>query len=173
MDERLEKIAALRADIDAFTDEIFGEAELMPTDAYPTPPFDISKVSHPRLLINRDMIPTLRELLKKDAPSDEYSGMRELFWKYADEEGITGEFVEVGEPILYKNGTPDDPTDDYYLKDKFENPLEDYFAWCDREGIELDKENARNLFAKYTQAPSDAEIQEYENKIKDLPYYWS
>ena len=87
--QREEAIRAIKEKNSAFTYEIFGEAELMPTDAYPAPPFDISKVSHPRLLINRDMIPTLRELLKKDAPSDEYSAMRELFWKYADEEGVT------------------------------------------------------------------------------------
>ena len=123
MDKRLEKVSALKAELASFSDEIFGEAELMPTDAYPVPPFDISKVSHPRLFINADMIPTLRELLAKDSAPDEYSGMRELFWKYADEEGVTGEFVEVGEPILYRHGTRYAPDGDYYLRNKFDREL--------------------------------------------------
>lgn len=83
----------------------------------------------------------------------------------------------------FKNGYRDVPRVEYewytlfggaidYLKDKFANPLEDYFDWCDREGIELDKENARSLFDKYTKDPSEAEIQEYEAKIQDLPFYW-
>ena len=88
MDKRLEKISALKAELASFSDEIFGDAELMATDAYPAPPFDITKVSHPRLLINKDMIPALRELLDKNSSDTAYAGMRELFWKYADEEGV-------------------------------------------------------------------------------------
>ncbi len=123
MDKRLEKVSALKAELASFSDEIFGDAELMPTDAYPAPPFDITKVSHPRLLINKDMIPALRELLDKNSSDTAYAGMRELFWKYADEEGVTGEFVEVGEPILYRHGTRYAPDGDYYLRNKFDRKL--------------------------------------------------
>lgn len=58
-----------------------------------------------------------------------------------------------------------------YLKDKFENPVEDYFEWCDKEGIDVDKNQARELFAKYTQEPSEKEILEYEKKIENHPFY--
>ena len=123
MTERLKKTEALKVAINSFTDDMFGEAELMPTDRYPTPPFDVTTVSHPRLLINKDMLPALRELLDKNSTDMTYAKMRRIFWAYADEEGVTGEFVEVGEPIRYENGTPNDTSDDYYLKNKFDRAI--------------------------------------------------
>jgi hypothetical protein len=58
------------------------------------------------------------------------------------------------------------------LKEKFANPVEDYLQWCDREGIEVDKQMVRGLFAKYTQpAPQDV-IDEYEKYWDELPDWW-
>lgn len=36
------------------------------------------------------------------------------------------------------------------LKPKFENPVESYFEWCDKEGIIIDKEFVNELFQKYS-----------------------
>ena len=49
-----------------------------------------------------------------------------------------------------------------YLSDKFENPLEDYFEWAEKQGIEIDREWTIGLFEKYNQDPSEDLVKEYE-----------
>ena len=121
--ERQKLLDELRAEIDGFADELFGEAELMPTDSYDYPPYDLTTAEHPRLLVNANTLPAIKALLSKDSTYEEYAEMREQFWEYADAKGVTGIFIEIGNPILYKNGTPDDPSDDYYLKNKFDREI--------------------------------------------------
>ena len=58
------------------------------------------------------------------------------------------------------------------LKDKFENPVEAYLAWCDKEEIQIDKNQVKELFTKYTQVPSDKVITEFEQKIEELPFIY-
>ena len=120
---RAQKLQEVKEANNAFTNDVFGKAELMPTSAFPAPSFDVTTVSHPRLLVNKDMLPAIRELLAKDSTDKEFADMRRQFWKYADTEGVTGIFVETGADILYKNGTPNDPSDDYYLKNKFDREI--------------------------------------------------
>ena len=57
------------------------------------------------------------------------------------------------------------------LKYQFENPVESYFDWCDKEGIIVDKEFVKALFEKYTKTPSEQIITEYE-KYWDSLYDW-
>lgn len=54
-----------------------------------------------------------------------------------------------------------------YLSDKFENPLEEYFEWTEKQGIEVDKEWARSLFEKYSQEPSEELVREYEEYFEN------
>ena len=112
-EKRIEELGAANA---AFDDALFGEAELMPTDAFDEPPYAVSSAAHPRLLVNKDTLGALKSLLGKDSTNATYEKMREMFWSYADAEGVTGVFVEKGDPILHKNAE----TGDYYQPNKFD-----------------------------------------------------
>ena len=85
-----------------------GGAELMPTNAFEYPSFTPTKGDHPRILVTSDMLPRLREVLED--PS--YEVMARKFWEYADAVGVTG-IIPVSGTVTHKNGTPDDPSDDY------------------------------------------------------------
>ena len=56
------------------------------------------------------------------------------------------------------------------LKSEYENPVEEYFKWCDCNHINIDKEQVKSLFEKYTQNPNDDIIAEFERKIENLPF---
>lgn len=49
-----------------------------------------------------------------------------------------------------------------YLSDKFNNPVEDYFEWAEKQGIEIDREWTIGLFEKYNREPSEELRKEYE-----------
>ena len=53
-----------------------------------------------------------------------------------------------------------------YLSDKFKNPLEEYFKWAEKQGIEIDREWATDLFEKYNQEPSEELVREYEEYLE-------
>ena len=119
-EKREARILELKEKNEAFTYEVFGIAEKMPTDAYSEPPFDAAAVPHPRLFLNGDTIPTLKRLFAKDSTDESVAPIRELLWQYADRDDVTDGFPEVGEPILYRAGTRHAPDADYYLKNKID-----------------------------------------------------
>jgi hypothetical protein len=54
-----------------------------------------------------------------------------------------------------------------YLSEKFENPIEEYFEWAKKQGIEVDREWAIGLFDKYAQIVPERLIKEYEEYINN------
>ena len=89
-------------------------AELMSTTAFEYPSFTPSNGEHPRILLTSDMLPRLREVLE----DPNYSIMSYYFWKHADATNVTG-IMPAGANITHKNGTPDDPSDDYIYVNHF------------------------------------------------------
>ncbi len=44
---------------------------------------------------------------------------------------------------------------EYLKKDGYPTPLNNYFQWCEKEGIVIDRHNATQLFSKYAQMSDD------------------
>ena len=101
-ENRLEKIEALKAENRKFKDEWFGEAELMPSDLYPTPPFTPTRGMHPRILVNKEGLPSLKKVLLGDESA--YGGLLPTFWAFANEENFSGKFEEEGDIIPGPDG---------------------------------------------------------------------
>ena len=101
-ENRLEKIEALKAENRKFRDEWFGDAELMPSDLYPTPPFTPTRGMHPRILVNEAGLPSLKKVLLGDESA--YGGLLPTFWSYANEEDFSGKFEETGDIIPGPDG---------------------------------------------------------------------
>ena len=101
-ENRIEKIEALKAENAKFKDCWFGEAELMPSDLYPTPPFTPTRGMHPRVIINKEGIPSLKKVLLGD--ENAYGGLLPTFWSYANEEDFSGKFEESGDIIPGPDG---------------------------------------------------------------------
>lgn len=59
----------------------------------------------------------------------------------------------------------------HQAKSRFDNPVEEYFEWCDKEGIVIDKDAVRELFRKYTQDPPKNVVEEYAVYWDGLPDY--
>lgn len=51
------------------------------------------------------------------------------------------------------------------LADEFDNPIDAYFEWAEKWGIEVDKMWALELFSKYTRPASEELIKEYEEYL--------
>ena len=101
-ENREQKIEALKEENAKFKNWWFGEAELMPSDLYPTPPFTPVRGMHPRILVNAEGLPSLKKVLLGDESA--YGGLLPTFWSYANEEDFCGKFEEEGDIIPGPDG---------------------------------------------------------------------
>ena len=56
------------------------------------------------------------------------------------------------------------------LKKKHQDPVVDYMLWCNKEGIELDRDAMVAFFDKYNRKPTDAERADYEQYVAKRGY---
>ena len=78
--------------------DVFGEAELMPSDKYEDPLYYPTKGDHPRVMINSETLEKVKELVAKiDSGDEQYSSYRkiiETIREYADSD-FDGVFPEI------------------------------------------------------------------------------
>lgn len=79
--EKLEAVIDLKRRIQDFDDALFGVRTPMINDKYPSAPIDPVRKMHPRLNVNADMLPRIRQILGRSEASE----LAKNFWELADE----------------------------------------------------------------------------------------
>ncbi len=101
-ENREQKLATFKEKNLKFKNEWFGEAELMPTDLYPEPPFKPKTGMHPRVIVNKENICEIKRAVNDK--TDKYGDIPKTFWAFANTEDFDGRFAEEGNIIPGPDG---------------------------------------------------------------------